>query len=61
MRIKELTNFFSVALDELDAARLIDLANVCNATPAQVIASIVHDVLEDDFRAEHGIEGLSLQ
>jgi len=40
-------------LDDVDISRLMELADACHATPVQIIAAIVHDVLEDDAVA-HG-------
>lgn len=42
---------FSVKLDDLTLARLVELADNCHALPEAIIAAIVHDVLEDDALA----------
>jgi len=51
MRFRDLAEPFRVWLDDLSIARLMEMADDCHATPEQVIASIVHDVLEDDANA----------
>lgn len=45
---------FRVALDDITVARLIELADICQADPRSVIAAIIKDVLEDDARAHEG-------
>lgn len=42
---------FRVRLDDETVARLIAIADACHAQPAELIAAIVHDVLEDDALA----------
>jgi predicted transcriptional regulator len=42
---------FRVVLDDQTVARLIEVAEACHADPATIIASLVHDVLEDDALA----------
>jgi hypothetical protein len=65
MRIKDIRDAletgFRVTLDDLTVARLMELADVCHAPPAVVIAAIVRDVLEDDARAHGEAEPVSLQ
>lgn len=39
---------FPVALDDKTVARLMEICDEAKAPPAAVIASILHDVLEDD-------------
>lgn len=42
------TVWISVPLDRKTAARLQNLSDVCHATPTNVAASLLHDVLADD-------------
>lgn len=44
---------FFVLLDDLTAARLMEIADMAHDTPSNIIASIVHDVLEEDARAHY--------
>jgi len=46
--------FFRIGLDDLTVARLLELADICQCDPTQVISAIVRDVLEDDARAHDG-------
>lgn len=46
---------FPVALDDKTVARLMEICDEAKAAPAMVIASILHDVLEDDA-TEHDPE-----
>lgn len=39
---------FNVAIPDEDVARLLKVSEEAGAPPAVIIASIVHDVLEDD-------------
>ena len=39
---------FTIALDDLTLARLMELADMHHALPEAIIAAIVRDVLEDD-------------
>lgn len=41
---------FHVVLDAVSVARLMDLASDCRCDPTIVLASLVHDLLEDDAR-----------
>jgi hypothetical protein len=41
---------FTVALDDVTVARLMEVADECHAHPCSLIAAMVHDVLEDDAR-----------
>lgn len=52
MRLKiDLQTPFRVLLDDADVARLMELADILHAKPTEIIAAIVHDVLEDDALA----------
>lgn len=42
---------FTVALDDLTVARLMEMADICHTHPCILIAAMVHDVLEDDAKA----------
>lgn len=58
----DLKHPFRVLLDDLTMARLLELADVCQCEPSQVISAIVKDVLEDDARAHDGaLTPISLQ
>lgn len=46
---------FLLALDDKTVARLMEICDLAKSPPAMVIASILHDVLEDDAQA-HDLE-----
>lgn len=46
----DFTVTFPVELDPLTTARLMRLCETVGTAPARVMASILHDVLEDDAR-----------
>lgn len=53
---------FVVTLDDLTTARLMEIADMLHADPANVIASIVGDVLEEDALAHYNCpEAIKLQ
>lgn len=53
---------FFVLLDDLTAARLMEIADMAHDTPSNIIASIVRDVLEEDARAHYDSpEAIKLQ
>jgi hypothetical protein len=53
---------FFVLLDDLTAARLMEIADMAHDTPSNLIASIVHDVLEEDALAHYQCpEAIKLQ
>lgn len=59
---EQLRHAFRVRLDDITVARLLELADICQCDPTQVISAIVKDVLEDDARAHDGnLLPLSLQ
>jgi len=50
----QLRHAFRVRLDDITVARLLELADICQCDPTQVISAIIKDVLEDDARAHDG-------
>jgi hypothetical protein len=53
---------FFVLLDDLTAARLMEVADMAHDDPCNIIASIVHDVLQEDALAHYNCpEAIKLQ
>jgi len=52
---------FHIFLDDVTVARLIEVAESCHASPRQIIAAIVRDVLEDDALAHMQEDHVTLQ
>lgn len=48
-----------VPLDAITAARLAHLANIVEAEPISIAASLLHDILKDDDAA-HDLSGLAV-
>lgn len=44
-----------IKLDPATKARLLQLADMCDAEPEKIAASMLHDILQDDAMAEANI------